>query len=409
MVHDRDKQFWGRMRKGIHFYSGRLVLVAFSLFLLSACAMNPIQSRNFSFSDRAQVERDGEEGHHFTYHLPQSALEISMSEDGKLDFTVSAVADATAAYAVFKRQPLFTRSVLAASDGRALGEDAEGNPVKDGLIDDVQFSTTTGDQISPISPALRGLRETLIESSAQLQSSNAQGVAPYQRTDQSDPYFYNAGGYMGDQQAPAIPEAKPAPFKTVCDDGVDFSASDKSKGSRKYVCSRLDLPPGYSMFAEIQTDFDLITPTDMLSIDPKQECLISQQKADNKCSAIFYRRKWPATVTVTLRFDPRKTLQRDVGFTRVAQDSSPYVYPVSGILEWKLTKSVLLYDTSIAYAMPIKGKALVGVTTFASFEDGELLYAHDDRPSTAARAILFPAELISSTVGLVVAVVSTTF
>ena len=172
--------------------------------------------------------------------------------------------------------------------------------------------------------------------------------------------------------------ARPMKAKTICETPPELSNLD------------------YKLFVTLDTDFELqstkkreryvyppTAPTAKKD-NVSQPCVLGARSSepDAKCSAIFHRKRWPARITITLSHDdmPGKVITK--------------------------TAPIPIFDTTTAYKVPIRGKALVEVKTNAAFDNGQLVFYEDIRPSTAARAILFPAELIASTFGVVVAVVT---
>lgn len=391
-----------------NFISRKKLLAGFlTAAILSGCATNAIQSEHFEFEDRLKVSEKyeaNEKDSHFTYFLPKSALEISF--DGmNLSFKHVAVADAKAAYLLTKEQPIFTKTTLVLADG-GQGEGQEGSGAFDGILDYVRFSTGQDVDTDEVKKAFDALGGSVTSNSAALKGAKASNSTSAQYGAASgrvrnaalyDPYF------VAEESAPSLPL-----FTIYCTEFVDltvysnsFSKEMESRGlthpvQAKTIC---ETPPeleqmGYKLTGYLEADFDLVSlkknehyvypasaqKKKTLPVDPCKFDLAAEKR--KKCSAIVHRKRWPAQITLALSHDdlPGK--------------------------ETLVTAPIPIFDTTTAYKVPIRGKALVAVETKATFEGGQLVYYEDIRPSTAARTILFPAEIIASTFGVVVAVVT---
>lgn len=385
----------------------KALLGVFAFALLSGCGTKAIQSEHFSFDERGKVSEKyeaNEKDSHFTYFLPKSALEISF-EGSKLSFKHVAVADANAAYLLTKEEPLFTKTSLALSDG-GQNDGEEGSEGFDGILDRIRFSTGQDFDSRKVKRAFDELGGSVTNNSAALERARAPNGASAQLGADSggvrnaalfDPY------HVSEHEAPQL-----AHFKIYCTEFVDLTVYSKNftkemenRGlthpvQAKTICEtprELDRL-GYKLSGILETDFDLVSLKKNqhyvypASAKTKEEtvtdpCLFDQaDEKRKKCSAIVHRKRWPAQITLVLSHE---------------------LLPGDEII---VTAPMPIFDTTTAYKVPIRGKALVAVETKASFEGGQLVYYEDIRPSTAARAVLFPAEIIASTFGVVVAVVT---
>jgi len=399
------------------FHIKACLLAVFWLIILatgSGCARKPIQSHGFDFTQRSEMaafyDAYGKDAH-ITYFLPKSALNLTM-QDGEFDFTHLTVVDPTRVYLVTKEQPLFIKSNLTMTDSyQTDGAAPLSGQIPDGLLDHVRFTTQTDVESENISNALEGLSQSVNSNVPKL---NTTGTSPQataaiinEQPFGSAPYGqYTFVSAASGSQAKVNDEAKTAPdFSVSCtehinlNDGGRTTINNNSEKYEKSVCSDLQMlnELGYKIDAKIISSFPF--DQQQLSADQGSENSAEQNSACNyrlnhentskktkeECSAIFHRKRWPITISITLYHDDLK----------------------NGKVT--LTKQLPIFDTHHVYKTPIRGKPLVGVTTNASFSNGELVYYSDDRPSSITRAILFPAEVVASTFGFVVAVVTVAF
>ncbi|MEM6538334.1 MAG: hypothetical protein AAF668_11460 [Pseudomonadota bacterium] len=384
---------------------------------------------------------------------------MKLTKTGRLSAGVISVADATQAYSVFKRQPLFTKSTLALAD--AVKEDGaliDKNVLPDGMLNNIKFSTQSeGIVDKDVSKTIDGFTNGI----NRLIGTTAQTVATGNTTT-TNAGFINVSSAEGDT------EDKFTELTILCNERIFFE-DVVSHGQGVPVCNSIGDDKGYKAHVRLYVDPEvadafksnannnesdtdqsktlnpgssekITKPRMSVALDsrsgslsdplekthssegsgtkpsngPYGGCSDQNSSKRKECSVVYHRIKWPAWMDVHFYYcsqqKPSGNERDNPRYGVLVSGSRDQCDGYGGVKKAFIVERQQVYVVSrTVHSLPIQGKALVGVTTDAVFADGSLVYVNDSRPSTAARVLLFPAEVVSSTVGLVIAVIAAPF